>query len=277
MSEKLRFELNCLWPSEIADQLYCEYKVHLKRTHPEVLLDLPALDAGEAGHTALTAELPAISPEAIDRAIEEGKRLAVCEWTMEGLCLGVKLRGRPDLFSFEGKEARLMLDFKFSKATRVFPGQKLQASLYALMAGSMGFDTAHLWYGVVLFPRTPAASKSERLQAFARDGTLRQVSEQCEAERRRRGDKGRTATVRGQGWQAEMWRFDRAAVERELAPLLTYWLGERGAVPQTSSERKCIACPLNAVGLCEHALAPADEAFTVQAGAAGTVYVTRSY
>jgi hypothetical protein len=36
----LRDELAQLWPSEIADQYYCEYKVQLRRTHqPEVAVE----------------------------------------------------------------------------------------------------------------------------------------------------------------------------------------------------------------------------------------------
>jgi hypothetical protein len=41
--ETLRHGLTYLWPSEIADQWYCEYKVHLKRLHPEVRIELHLL------------------------------------------------------------------------------------------------------------------------------------------------------------------------------------------------------------------------------------------
>jgi hypothetical protein len=37
----LRHGLTCLWPSEIAEQFYCEYKAHLKRIHPEHALQQP--------------------------------------------------------------------------------------------------------------------------------------------------------------------------------------------------------------------------------------------
>jgi hypothetical protein len=85
----------------------------------------------------------------------------------------------------------------------------------------------------------------------------------------------RERTVWGKGWTAELQRYDGAAVERRLAPLLEYWLGERGARPQTSSANKCRACPLNAAGLCEYALAPADSRFTVERTTDGKVLVLR--
>ena len=55
MAEKLRHGLNYLWPSEIAEQYYCEYKVHLKRIHPEVRVDLPPLELGEVSVTVQPA------------------------------------------------------------------------------------------------------------------------------------------------------------------------------------------------------------------------------
>src|SRR5205085_7974602 len=102
MSAKLRYDLTHLWPSEIGEQLYCEYKVHLRRTHPEVLLDLPSLEQGEESHAALGSQAVPITREEIERSIKEGKKLALCEWTLEGVFREVPIRGRPDVFSFEG-------------------------------------------------------------------------------------------------------------------------------------------------------------------------------
>src|SRR2546430_17554035 len=101
MSAGLRYELTHLWPSEIADQLYCEYKVHLRRTHPEVHIESAALDWGEANHAALAAQAAPVTPEEVERSIREGKKLALCEWTLEGTFRDVPIRGRPDFFPFE--------------------------------------------------------------------------------------------------------------------------------------------------------------------------------
>src|SRR6184192_4173342 len=113
MSAKLRYDLTHLWPSEIGEQLYCEYKVHLRRTHPEVRLDLPSLEQGEESHAALAAQAAPVSREEVERSIREGKRLALCEWNLEATFRDVLTRGRPDFFAFEGRAARLALDFKF--------------------------------------------------------------------------------------------------------------------------------------------------------------------
>jgi len=283
MAPELRYELDHLWPSEVADQMYCEYKVHLRRTHPEVQLGLPSLEIGEKAHTQLVSELPAVSPQQIDEAIRQGKRLALCEWTLEGECLGVKLRGRPDLFSFEGRAARLTLDFKFSSATRVFPGQKLQAALYALLAQSMGFDASELCFGVVLLPRPGQLGglrealkfKEERLRALERPGLLTEIYERCEDARLGLLLGGRSRQVRRGEWRAELFRHGRGETERQLAPLLEFWRKQRDARPQTESGRKCTACPFNAAGLCEFSLAAPDPAFQVRPGPDGTIFVSR--
>ena len=57
----LRHGLTYLWPSEIAEQYYCEYKVHLKRLHPEVRVDLPPLELGEVSPRPSSAK-PSRSP-----------------------------------------------------------------------------------------------------------------------------------------------------------------------------------------------------------------------
>src|SRR5262249_1340753 len=141
MAEKLRLGLKYLWPSEIADQFYCEYKVHLKRLHPEVRIELPSLELGEASHTALVSQAEPVTPTEIEQSIRVGKKLAICEWVLEGHFHGVRIRGRPDLFAFEGKNALLLLDFKFSAAKEPFRDHEVQAETYALLTQSMEFST----------------------------------------------------------------------------------------------------------------------------------------
>jgi hypothetical protein len=79
-AEALRHGLTCLWPSEIAQQYYCEYKVHLKRLHPEVQIELPALELGEVSHAALASQAEPITPAEVEQSIRTGKKVALCEW-----------------------------------------------------------------------------------------------------------------------------------------------------------------------------------------------------
>ncbi|MBI1916365.1 MAG: hypothetical protein HYS12_16780 [Planctomycetes bacterium] len=284
MSAKLRYDLTHLWPSEIGDQLYCEYKVHLRRTHPEVRLELPSLEQGEENHAALASQAAPVTREEIERSIREGKKLALCEWTLEGLFRDVLIRGRPDFFAFEGTSARLTLDFKFSTADRPFRSQEVQALVYAFLAESMGFEASELCYGIVLFPRsfraaTPdegARAKDEKLGALQADGTLGAIYERCEAARRSLvTTRLQRTVVDGDRWKAFLYRYDRGQAEKDLGWALDFWLAAREPIPEMQYPRKCVACPFNAAGLCEHALQSADPRFLVRRTPEGTLVIVR--
>jgi hypothetical protein len=286
MSATLRYDLTHLWPSEIGDQLYCEYKVHLRRTHPEVRLELPSLEQGEDNHAALASQAAPITREEIERSIQEGKKLALCEWTLEGLFRDVLIRGRPDFFAFEGTSACLTLDFKFSSADQPFRSQEVQALVYAFLAESMGFEASELCHGIVLFPRSFRAAtldegvraKDEKLRALQADGILVAIYERCEAARRSLVTTRRQRTiVEGDGWKAYLYRYDRTKAEKELAWALDFWLAAREPIPEMRYPRKCAACPFNAASLCEHALQSADPRFQVRWTPEGTIIIRRPY
>jgi len=158
VAAELRHGLEVLWPSELADQYYCEYKVHLKHTHPEVEVESPALEVGTAGHEGLASVAQPISRAEIAEAIRTGKRLALCEWTLEGEVEQVRLRGRPDYLAFEGTNAELVLEFKFARFQRPFRSQEVQAAVYGLLAEKMGFSCEGLCYGIVRLPPQPRAA-----------------------------------------------------------------------------------------------------------------------
>src|SRR5262249_46461388 len=139
MAVKLRHGLEVLWPSKLADQFYCEYKVHLKQTHPEVEVQFAALEVGAAGHEGLARVARPGTAVQVEEAIQQGKRLALCEWTLEAEFQGVRLRGRPDYLAFQGKNALLVLEFKFGRFSRPFRSQEVQAEVYGLLAERTGF------------------------------------------------------------------------------------------------------------------------------------------
>jgi hypothetical protein len=288
-TRRLRHNLGCLWPSEIADQFYCEYKVHLKRLHPQVQLELPPLVLGEASHTALVSQAEPITHAEIEQSIRAGKELAICEWVLEGCIQGVSLRGRPDFFAFEGKKALLLLDFKFATAKWPYRDQQVQPQIYGLLAASMGFSTDDLWLGIVMFPPTRTAGNSSEagsmnaamLRFLNEEGTLHVIYQRCEEARSALlTSRARQKTIDSTGWKAFLYRYDAKKAESDLAWALGYWLGEREPVPVSQAPwdrwpRKCSACPLNAAGLCEHAMEKPAPDFRVQRSPDGRVFVFR--
>jgi hypothetical protein len=206
---------------------------------------------------------------------------------LEGSFRDVRIRGRPDFFAFEGKKALLLLDFKFSGGKAPFRDHEVQAEVYALLAGSMAFSTDELCFGIVMFPSTglenglrdAAVTKATKLQVFAEDGTLDKISTECEQARKRlMTGRGNKVTVESQGWKAFLYHYDPKKATNDLTWALGYWLGEREAIPVSQAPwdqwpRKCTACPLNAVGLCEHALEKPASDFRVQRNPDGRIFV----
>jgi len=281
---KLRHGLNYLKVSEVAEQSFCEYKVHLNRLHPEVRIESPPLEFGEANHAVLASQAEPVTAAEIDRAIRTGKKLVLSERELEGSFQGVRILGRTDFFTLEGKKALLLLDFKFSRAKEPFRNQEVQVELYALLAGSMGFSTEELCFGIVLFPSAEptgalheaAAMKADMLRFLNESGTLHEISERCEQARRSLlSGRKKHLTVDGNGWTAFLYRFDAAKATKDLTWALGYWLSDREPIPVKRYPRKCVACPFNAVGLCEHALAEPAPSFDVQRRPDGQIFVFR--
>jgi hypothetical protein len=282
--KKLRHGLNYLWPSEIADQFYCEYKVHLKRLHPEVQIDLPSLELGEVSHAALVSQSEPITAVEIEKSIRTNKKVAICEWMLEGCFQNVTIRGRPDFFAFEGMNALLLLDFKFSAARKPFRDHEVQAEIYALLAESMKFSTEQLCFGIVIFPsaalgsslRDAALTKAAMLRSFTDDGILQKIYEQCEQARKMLlVGQAMTTTIESDACKTFLFRYDPKKAERNLNWALQYWLDEREPIPEKHFPRKCFACSVNAAGLCEHALQIPDHRFKVQRHSNGQVLVYR--
>jgi hypothetical protein len=280
----LRHGLKCLWPSEIAQQYYCEFYVHLKRLHPEIGIELAPLEVGEASHMALASQAETITLAEVEQRIRAGKTFTICEWVLEGIFQGVRIRGRPDYFAFEGKKATLVLDFKFSGAKEPFRNHEVQAQIYGLLAGSMAYSTAELCFGIVIFPpagrggdlREAAAAKAAMLQHLAHAGTLGKISDRCEQARKLLlASQTKKTTIESEGWKAFLYRYDEDKAARDLTWALGYWLDERGPIPVKRYPQKCFACPFNAVRLCHYALRPPDPAFMVHRSPDGRTFVSR--
>jgi hypothetical protein len=114
------------------------------------------------------------------------------------------------------------------------------------------------------------------LQSFNEDDTLHKIAEQCEQGRKALlTGRSKKVTIQADGWKAFLFRYDPSKAAKDLTWALGYWLQEREPVPVKRWPRKCVACPLNAVGLCEHALQPPDSRFSVERHPDGRVFVSR--
>lgn len=282
-SVPLRHGLETLWPSVIADQWYCELKTHLKYEHPELEFKFAALDDGGDGHAAIASIGVPTPADVIEADLAAGKPVEVFEWILEGEVDGVKIRGKPDLIDVAKREARLVYEFKFSRSDKFWPSYDVQAWIYALLLGANGFAVDKAVTAIVLFPSfsvgggldEAARGKAAIVQSMATDGTLAEIVDECK--------RGRTALLQSGATtrllefdecKVRLQRFDAAKATEKIRWAWGYWTGEREPLPVTKTPGKCRACPMNAAKLCNSALAPPHDSFSVRRNR-GRITVTR--
>jgi hypothetical protein len=114
------------------------------------------------------------------------------------------------------------------------------------------------------------------LQFLNEDGTLVKTYRRCEKARKALMAEGaERRTVESEGWKAFLFRYNRKKAEERLTWALGYWRSEREPIPEKKYENKCFACPMNATGLCKHALRPPDPNFKVHRQPDGQIFVYR--
>jgi len=243
----LRHQQEILMVSTLSQQRYCEKKVDLAMQHPEVEPTSRAMERGTEGHERLEAGAVSISREEIDASLDRGESLTLFEFPMEGVWEGIPIWGRPDLLQLEGRSARLLIEFKFSRRSNLFPSQQTQANLYGWLLQQNQFDIRALLCAVAIFPATPP-----HIQLLPADLT----GEIINAAEKLRGKVRRSAVPilrREPSFTLHLFPFRPELAERDLRWAAAYWQGKRE--PEASgSINKCRICRFNAEALCDQAL-----------------------
>lgn len=102
----------------------------------------------EAGHEAAsTIGIPVSKEEAIKEAVlERGETIFYCEFNIAWVHKGIPIRGRVDEAWFRGGRVELVAERKFSNNLSVYSPYHVQAQLYCLGLGEMGFYTSSTSY-----------------------------------------------------------------------------------------------------------------------------------
>ncbi len=281
MITKLRHGVSYLTPSEMASQFYCEYKVHLNRLHPQVVNEIPQLQIGTMGHAELTSEAVPVTKAEIDKRINQGQNLVICEKDLQAEFEGVQVTGRSDFFVVHRNRSLLIMDFKFTKSLRPYTDQIAQVQIYALLSELMGFIPDELVLGVVLLP--PVVSDPEiaassmgkllEMQQQIKRGTLQIVCQACERARNTMLESNTDKIeLTSEGARIFLNRYNSEQAKQFTKWAMEYWLGKREPLPVAkmpfdSWKKKCKSCQFNAAGLCEHALDTPSKEMVARLGA----------
>lgn len=245
----LRHQQALLTVSTLSQQWYCEKKVDLAMQHPEVEPTSPAMERGTEGHAQLEEGAIPISREEIETSLALGERLTLFEFPMEGSWEGIPIWGRPDLIRLEGRSATLLVEFKFSRRSNLFPSQQTQTNLYGWLLQQSQFDVGSLLCGVAIFPATLPHIK---LLPADLTGEIINAAEKL----RTRVLRSAVPILRQEpSFTLHLFPFRPELAERDLRWAVDYWRGKREPEP-SGSMNKCRICRFNAESLCYQALSP---------------------
>ncbi len=231
----LRFGRHTVAVSSIAQQFYCEKAVQLGIERP--LAPTQEMRNGTTGHEAVAAlGVPMTHEEAVSQAlVEREKPLCIYEFRIGWQHNGVTVTGFVDEAWFRGGGVDLVAERKFSGSLGVYSTYHVQAGLYCLGLGEMGFDTSSTLYRINVFKRE--CYNCDRLAS----GDCAILS----------GETASYTCERG-SCISQSFPFDREQVQNDLDWALQFWTGEREAQP-TTSEARCRACRYKRV--CDSSLA----------------------
>lgn len=262
----LRHGLPGVGVSTLAGQWYCELKVDLKYRHPEISVVSPALERGTAGHGAISAGAVPMTHAELEEQVLRGQEIYLQESRFSAPIYDATVIGIPDLIHLKGRDARLVLEFKFSKRADLFIDRFIQAQAYALLLEGSGYRTDRTVCVVGVLPspedREPSDSKMEHLK---KGGVLPRILDRC-AELSGRLDRSprhvfslRSTEETG---TLHAFRFEPRTARLHLRWALDYWQGRREAVATTHAS-KCRVCPFNAARVCAKARTAPDPRLNV--------------
>jgi hypothetical protein len=181
---------------------------------------------GEAGYESVTELASQVSTgEAIQLAVEERETpICIYEFGIAWKYGGVPIIGRVDEAWFRGGNVDLVLERKFSDSLRIYPSYHIQAQLYCLGLEGMGFNTDNTGYRIMVLKRS--CHECEKLKDNS--CPIFNVKESIYA-----CDNG--------GAFAQVFKFNKDEITKDLGWAVGYWMKEREAVP-TKNKAKCRAC-----------------------------------
>jgi hypothetical protein len=220
----LRYGRRTVPVSTIAQQFYCEKAVQLSIERPRA--PTGEMLAGTAGHEAVATLGVTMSPEqAVAEAVAARERpLCIYEFRIGWQHCGVTVLGFVDEAWFRGGHVDLVAERKFSGSLAIYKPYHVQAALYCLGLGEMGFSTEHCEYRISVFKRD--CHTCDSLKAGDCPGSAMNADNYaCES----------GACI------SQSFPFDRESAMTDLNWALEFWTMEREAEPTTVASR-CRYC-----------------------------------
>ncbi len=224
----IRFGRDYVAVSEIAQQLYCEYKLHLSITEGRV--ETPAMELGIVIHDEVFRGRRVSEDEFMDTVRNSEFVIATLPLAID--VGGIRIVGVPDAVVFMRGSAKAVIELKTSNKwlDRIFDSEYVQAQLYAYMLNRLGLGVDPL---IMVIKVRRDVGITERLRRSMFSAAIKYLTNAVEL----------PARVRLRDFTMYIDGFDRS-IEAHLRWALDYWLMRREprAAPSIG---KCAACEFN--------------------------------
>ncbi|WP_054855518.1 hypothetical protein [Vulcanisaeta sp. JCM 16161] len=224
----IRFNRDYVTVSEIAQQLYCEYKLHLSIIEGKV--QTPAMEMGIIIHDEVFRGRR-VNEEEFVNAVRNNE-VVIATLPLIANIGGVNIIGIPDAVVFVKGFAKAVIELKTSNRwlDRLFDSEYVQAQLYAYLINKLGLGIDPL---VMVVKVKRDVGITERLRRNIFSTAIKYLMNAVEL----------PAKVRFRDFTIYINGFDRS-IEMHLRWALDYWLMRREprAVP---SFGKCAVCEFN--------------------------------
>lgn len=220
----LRYRRRTIAISTIAQQFYCEKAVQYSIERPQA--PTREMLSGLAGHEAVAGLGVALTAEqaVVEAVAAREKPLCIYEFRIGWQHHGVTVLGFVDEAWFRGGGVEFVAERKFSGSRAIHAPYHVQAGLYCLGLGEMGFDVSQSRYRITVFARE--CHNCDLLEAGECPGTsLERHGYSC----------ARGTCI------SEEFAFERETAIANLDWALGFWTGEREAEP-TSQRSRCRSC-----------------------------------
>jgi len=220
---KLKFGRSSVNISSIARQFYCEKELELSLIKP--LPQTARMINGGSGHQQISSRGEALNPEQaiIEAAAPRRENICIYEFDIAWIFEGVPILGKIDEAWFKEHNVQMVVERKFSNNLKVYKTHHIQAQLYCLGLGEMGFTSANCQYRIEILKSSCTGCE------YLADLTCPMLAGSFFP-----------PVLKGREYMLP-FGYAPELITGELEWALDYWLGKREAIP-TQNKTKCLAC-----------------------------------
>lgn len=264
-----RLPYDVLPVSTIAEQCYCEHRIHLWLRSPGNMVSVPreleategppqrllnAASAGTEFHAKAAESSQPATPRQLRKLVSDGQMLQLLEWPLNAQYGKLPVQGIPDAVCFESGQVQCILEYKVTDSNQLQMSHRVQLQIYGWLLQKNRFILQDALCVCVLVPVAQALLIDEVSESVRETlaNRIHRIARECVDDSPEKINwYMKQVSLDGDFWvRLRIFRTSVAAARRELRFFAPYWEGKREPIP-SSNPRKCSVCDYNATRKCE--------------------------